>query len=855
MNKIYILIFLICFISVSLTLIFINNAQESTAKALPPISEETRMCIECHTHYSPGIVEDWKRSRHSTTTPETAKRKPEPERRVSAQSFPENLGKVAVGCYECHSLNPEAHKDNVEHAGMSINIIVSPNDCKTCHPVEVQQFSESKKSYAVDNLRKNPTYHNLTRNIIGLKEFKDDKYVAYQPSNTTEQETCYACHGTEVRVEWIKEIPTDLGEMKVPVFSNWPNQGVGRINPDGSRGSCSACHARHSFSIEVARKPHTCSQCHLKPDVPAWDVYKESKHGNIYSSKEHTWKWDSVPWRLGQDFNAPTCSACHNSLIVTKEGKTIAPRTHNFGSRLWTRLFGLIYSHPQPKKGNTFIINNSDGMNLPTTFDGKIASEYLIDEKEQADRQAKMENLCKSCHGITWVDSHFKKMDKTIAEVDKMVLTATQIMQKAWENGHANKNNPFDESLEHKWIEQWLFYANSVRYASAMTGAPDYATFNNGWWNLTKNLQDMQSAISLKGKTVELPPEFIGGTVSTTQRPDEALEPYGFGSIDISVLPGVDKTYLGLKDDVKPILRNAQAELIVLEFMNVYCPSCQMQVPIFTQLYSAIENDQNLKSRVKMLSIAVGNNQKEVDAFKTARGVPFPMIPDPSFTIYEKLAKSMRSPYTLMLRKDKDNKLVSVASHLGLVRSYESYLTELKAVMQYDPETIELKQKEQKAAIGTGSFKWSEDELEEKIKEILIKVSEDEDITVNIKNVPKLEGSIVYEGVDSQDIKHYAVAVGKESICDICHAIQFIYVFSEKGNIVEFEPIHLTKYGNKTWSEADIEKMRKQIVGRSILQPVNFNSEVDAVTTATVTSAVIFKALSQGREIYQSVIK
>ena len=30
--------------------------------------------------------------------------------------------------------------------------------------------------------------------------------------------------------------------------STWPNTGIGRINPDGSEGSCAACHARHTFS-------------------------------------------------------------------------------------------------------------------------------------------------------------------------------------------------------------------------------------------------------------------------------------------------------------------------------------------------------------------------------------------------------------------------------------------------------------------------------------------------------------------------------------------------------------------------------------------------------------------------------
>lgn len=853
MKKLHFSIFIICLLFVHLLIILVT-AQENTGKALPPVSEQTRMCIECHTHYSPGIVEDWMNSRHSKTSPEEAKKKPEQERRVSAQSFPAGFGNVAIGCYECHSLNPGSHKDNIEHAGMSINVIVSPNDCKTCHPVEVNQYQVSKKAYALDNLRKNPTYHNLAQNIIGLKEIKDDRYFRYSPSKTTEQETCYACHGTEVTVEWIKEIQTDLGNMKVPVFGNWPNQGVGRINPDNSRGSCSSCHPRHSFSIEVARKPHTCSQCHVEPDTPAWNVYKESKHGNIYSSKEHGWKWDSVPWRLGKDFNAPTCSACHNSLIITSEGKTIANRTHNFGDRLWVRLFGLIYSHPQPQKGNTHIITNSDGQNMPVTFGGKIATEYLIDEKEQISRQTKMENICKSCHGITWVEAHFNKMKNTIAEADKMVLTATQIMDKSWNEGLANKNNPFDESIEHKWMKQWLFYANSVRYASAM-GGPDYASFKNGWWELTRNLQDMQSLISAKINSRELPPNFVETVISLRKGTDESMEEQGFGGVNLSILPEGDRLYLGLKNDVKYILRNAQAELIILEFLNVHCPGCQMQVPIFNQLYSAIESNPDLKSEVKMLGIAVGNNQNEVSYFKTVRGVPYPIIPDPGFSIYDRLAKSMRTPYTLMLKKDKDGKYISVASHLGLIRSYESYLTEIKAVMQYDSDTIELKKKESRIIASSSGSKLSEDELILKIKDIMAKISGDEDIPVSPKIMPKFTDSKLFEGVNSKGMRYYAVAVGREPVCDICHNIQFIYAFDEKGNILGFEPVYLTKYGNKTWNEADGERMRQRVIGRSMLQPVDFDPDVDAVTSATITSAVIFKVLSEGREIFQSVTK
>jgi hypothetical protein len=481
-------------------------AQPAAKKAvLPAISQETTACLECHKIHTPGIVEDWLKSRHSKTLPSSALKKGEKARRISTKKVAASLEKVVVGCYECHGLNADTHKDNFDHMGFNINIVVSPPDCATCHPIEAKQYSGSKKGHAVGNLKKNPVYHALVETIISKKAVEEGKVVQKEVSDFTRQETCFGCHGTEVKVAGMETIKTPVGEIEVPKLTHWPNQGVGRINPDGSMGACSSCHPRHQFSIEVARKPYTCGQCHLEPDVPAWNVYKESKHGNIYFSNDSKWNFSAVPWRVGKDFQTPTCATCHNSLITTPDGKVVAERTHDFGSRLWVRLFGLIYSHPQPIQGDTSLIRNKDGLPLPTTFTGETAKEGLIDEKEQEKRKKGMAEICNQCHATTWVNGHFAKLDNTIRETDRMSLNATLLLLEAWKQGMAEGlpqgKNPFDEAIEQKWIKQWLFYANSVKYASAMTGAPDYATFKNGWWNLTENLQRMKDWIELKKKT------------------------------------------------------------------------------------------------------------------------------------------------------------------------------------------------------------------------------------------------------------------------------------------------------------------------------------------------------------------
>lgn len=493
-------LFFLAILSIAPALIASDKIKKTDELAGARVSPQTQGCLGCHSMYTPGIVHDWFSSRHSQTTPADALKKPVIERRISVDKLPDDLSAYAVGCYECHTRNPEKHKDNFEHMGFRINVIVTPNDCKTCHPVEVTQYAGSKKANAIKDLMGNPVYHALVDTITGVKKVVNGRITTEKPSDKTMHETCLGCHGTKVEVKGLKNVLVEMGEITVPNLTNWPNQGVGRENPDGSFGACTACHPRHGFSIEVARKPYTCAQCHLEPDVPAWNVYKESKHGNIFHAKYSEWNFDAVPWTVGKDFKAPTCAACHNSLVVSPVGAVLAERTHDFGSRLWVRLFGLIYSHPQPVSGDTTIIKNKDGLPLPTTFSGVPASEFLIDKAEQEKRLHGMKVVCNGCHGMDWINGHFAKLASTVKETDAMTAAATELVSEAWKRSIEDKTNPFDEPIEQRWVKQWLFYANSIRYASAMTGAPDYAAFKNGWWELTNNLAEMRDAIDLKAQ-------------------------------------------------------------------------------------------------------------------------------------------------------------------------------------------------------------------------------------------------------------------------------------------------------------------------------------------------------------------
>jgi len=61
--------------------------------------------------------------------------------------------------------------------------------------------------------------------------------------------------------------------------------------------------------------------------------------------------------------------------------------------------------------------------------------------------------------------------------------------------------------------------------------------------------------------------------------------------------------------------------------------------------------------------------------------------------------------------------------------------------------------------------------------------------------------------------------------------------------------IQLIKIGNKAWGAKDVAKMRGQVVGKYITEPLIFNPEVDAVSKATITSSIIYNSISQGESL------
>ncbi|MFQ6077745.1 MAG: peroxiredoxin family protein [Thermodesulfobacteriota bacterium] len=319
-----------------------------------------------------------------------------------------------------------------------------------------------------------------------------------------------------------------------------------------------------------------------------------------------------------------------------------------------------------------------------------------------------------------------------------------------------------------------------------------------------------------------------------------------------------DLSYLGLTEEKPFTLGDIQADLIVLELLNIYCTSCQKQAPIYNEVFDLVEKDPTMKGKVKWMGVGVGNNETEVDFFRKAKRIPFPILPDIHFNLYQAIGGpgGIRTPLTLLIRKDKKGRGIVIDSHMGFRGNKRELLDEINAALQYDLAYLSVEKGKRIALPVTEKLKppISDEELLKKIKEGMAPPG---GVVGEIRRIPPEEQYLYMAKVEVNAEKKYSFAkvVSWPPLCDICHDIHFIYVFDEEAKITNFIPIHLPKEYNKVWDERDIEAMKSRLIGRSLLKPFEFNRDVDAVSGATITSVVIFHRHNEGKKAYTRLIK
>ena len=378
-------------------------AEEERVNALANSDDE---CVVCHARTTPGIVQQYGVS---------------------------TMASAEVGCQDCHEV-PEGYAGAVEHEGTYVLPSPSTAMCDNCHTTEVAQFNQSRHALPA--------------------------YVAYAGTEplTGEQLELYQSISEVTAPDRQRNALYELEGPAVTRFACEVCHNVGLPHADESVGQCQKCHLRHEFSLEQARKPETCNQCHIGPDHPQWEIYQESPHGIAYMTGGDTWNWDAEPGTLTvEDFPAPTCATCHLS------GFGASGTTHDVGERLTWFLFAKL-SERRPS---------------------------------YADNAVRMQAVCQECHNKNWIDAFYEDADAATLAVNDWVEDSNDIMAPLRENGLLT-SEPFDEPIDFVDFDLWHHWGRTTKFGSWMQG-PDYTQ----WHGAYEVLRELAELRTMAGEKLE----------------------------------------------------------------------------------------------------------------------------------------------------------------------------------------------------------------------------------------------------------------------------------------------------------------------------------------------------------------
>ncbi len=360
-------------------------------------------CATCHLRVSPDIVHQFAASA---------------------------MARSGVNCEDCHVV-PRGAPGGHEHESFVITSSPTPARCARCHVRETNEFAGSRHA--------GPAW-------VALTGFAD--FTAAQRAEVERiPELTRGPNGVPTAT---RNAVFDLEGPSVTVAACQVCHGIGKPNADGSVGNCNKCHLRHEFSLAQARKPEVCGQCHLGPDHPQDEIYRESAHGVLYATEGDKWNWAQRPGRLTtEDMPAPTCATCHLS------GFGGQGTTHEVGTRLSKFLFAAVST------------------DRPLAQQNRLA----------------MQEVCANCHSKPFIESAYRRADTVTAFVNAKVREATDIITGLIRD-RVISDRPFATQISFDAFDLWHYYGRTAKFAAYMQG-PDYVQWH-GIYPLLKQLNRVE---------------------------------------------------------------------------------------------------------------------------------------------------------------------------------------------------------------------------------------------------------------------------------------------------------------------------------------------------------------------------
>ena len=361
-------------------------------------------CANCHRAETGAIVAQFETSAHSA---------------------------AGVTCLDCHRVHPG--QTAVGHHGFDIAERTTALACQGCHADEARQFARSRHAL--------PAYA-AVMGTEGIPESFPAELVA---------------RAEELHPGAVERPPNALARLEGPETIASGCLGchdIGAPNADGSVGSCTACHSRHSTSISLARSPATCGQCHMGPDHAQKEIYEESKHGILFEAQRHAMNLDAEPKLLTAfDMPVPTCATCHLSGL---EGAKV---THDTTERLSWWLFAPV-SEKRPHYGQA---------------------------------QAEMQGICLKCHSAGHVERYYAEAERVVAATNARISALMERMAEVRADGLLSEA-PFDEPLDFLFFDAWHYAGRTVKHGAFMDGA-DFVQWH-GTYDLMNRLTEIEERIA-----------------------------------------------------------------------------------------------------------------------------------------------------------------------------------------------------------------------------------------------------------------------------------------------------------------------------------------------------------------------